>query len=224
VPFYKIASGDITYLSLIEHVAKRGKGVFLSTGGSYVPEIERAVSLIERYDVPFICIMHCIMLYPPPDDAMHLNFIDTLRNRFDHPIGFSDHSLDGEAACMALAKGARVVEKHFTLDRNQEGADHAHAMDPSALKSFVSRIRRCERMLGSLERPVSGSEARERVFARRGIYAARDLRGGVPLNQESVCFLRPNIGIGAEEFDGLKNRRLNTDVTKGTPLSWNMFD
>jgi sialic acid synthase SpsE len=224
VPFYKIASGDITHLELIEHVARQGKGVFLSTGGAYMAEIEKAVSIVEKYDVPFLCIMHCIMLYPPPDEAMHLRFIDTLRDRFDHPIGFSDHSLDGEAACMALAKGVRVIEKHFTLDRNQEGSDHALALDPPGLKRFVLRLRRCEVLLGSRDRPVSGPEARERVFARRGIYAARDLHAGDILNRENICFLRPNIGIGAEDFDGLKNRGLTTDVTKGTPLSRDMFE
>jgi sialic acid synthase SpsE len=204
-------------------VAQTGKGVFLSTGGSRIDEVDRAVCELERSSPAFICILHCIMRYPPPDGALHLNFIDTLKGRFDHPVGFSDHTTGLEAATLALAKGARVIEKHFTLDREQEGADHRNSMDPDGFREMVSLIRRCENMLGDAARPLSEEESRERIFARRGIYAARDLKRGESVELSNVDFLRPNIGIGAEQFDRLKNCELKADVKKGTPLTWSLF-
>jgi sialic acid synthase SpsE len=223
VPFYKIASGDITYVSLLERVASKGKGIFLSTGASRIDEIERAVGILNEHDLPFVCIMHCIMLYPPPDETLHLNFIDTLKKRFNQPIGFSDHSLDTEAALIAVAKGACAVEKHFTLDRTQKGPDHKNSLDPEGFRGFTQRIRRCERMLGDLTRPIGEREGRERVYARRGIYAGEDLKKGEKLTPEKVRFLRPRLGAGAEDLGSLKNRRLDTDVTKGTSLDQSMF-
>jgi sialic acid synthase SpsE len=223
VPFYKIASGDITYFTLLKKVAGKGKGVFLSTGASRIDEIEHAVGILTKQNLPFICIMHCTMLYPPPDGVMHLNFIDTLKSHFKVPVGFSDHSRDMEAALAAVSKGATAVEKHFTLDRTQSGADHGNSLDPEQFKQFTERIRRCEVMLGDPDRPIEEEESRERVYARRGIYAAHDLQAGDTLAEEHVCFLRPRLGVGAEEFDRFKNGVLNTDVSRGTPLDRSMF-
>jgi sialic acid synthase SpsE len=224
VPFFKIASGDITHLNLLKRVATSGKGIFLSTGGSHLDEVERAVRLLEKYSPPFLCIMHCIMLYPPPAETLNLNYLDVLNEHFDHTIGLSDHTTGFEAAVLAIAKGARSIEKHFTLDSNQEGLDHHNSLNPAGLSEFASLIRRCETMLGNRERPMSQKEATERVLARRGIYAARNLRRGEGMSLVDVDFLRPNIGIGAENFGKLKKLRLNTDVTIGNPLLWSMFD
>jgi len=224
VPFYKVASGDITHLLLLERIAQKGKGVFLSTGSSSIEEIERAVRLLERYTLPFICIMHCIMLYPPPDETLHLNFIGTLKKHFNHPVGFSDHTTHTEAAALAVVKGARAIEKHFTLNREQQDADHKNSLDPRCFSELVRVVRRCERMLGNPERPICEEEARERIFARRGAYAARDLKRGEVVSADGIHFLRPNVGIGAEDFARLKNRKLKADVTIGTPLTWSMFD
>ena len=223
VPFYKIASGDITHLPLLEKVAGKGKGVFLSTGASRIDEIEAAVAILDRYNLPFICIMHCIMLYPPPDEDMHLNFIDTLKIRFKLPIGFSDHSPDSDAAIIAVSKGVCAVEKHFTLDRRQDGADHQNSLDPVGFREFVTKIRRCETMLGNANRPIDEKEDRERIYARRGIYAARDLKQGDTLTTEKVRFLRPKLCAGAEDFDQFKNEQLNTDVSRGDALDKSMF-
>jgi sialic acid synthase SpsE len=223
VPFFKIASGDITHLSLLEHVGRRGKGVFLSTGSSRIEEIERAVEILDRYTLPFICIMHCIMLYPPPDDLLHLNFIDTLKGHFKKPIGFSDHSTDAQAAIIAVSKGACALEKHLTLSRDQDGADHQNSLNPDGFRDFVEKIRRCESMLGDGGRPIGEREAGERIFARRGIYAAHDLKKGYRLSAEHVCFLRPCTGIAAEDFVQFKNAELNTDVSRGTALDQSMF-
>ncbi len=223
VPFYKISSGDITYLQLLQKIGKRGKGVFLSTGASRLEEIDNAVRTLEKFNLQFICIMHCIMLYPPPDRALNINFIDTLRSRYNYPIGLSDHTLGFDATLLALGKGIRALEKHFTLDRNQEGLDHRNSFDPDQFGELVKKVRLCEKMLGNRERTITPREKLERVYARRGIYAKRDLNKGERISKEMVDFLRPNTGFGAEEFNRLKNRVLNTDVSKGTPLKGSMF-
>jgi sialic acid synthase SpsE len=224
VSFYKIASGDITYIPLLKKVAEKGKGVFLSTGASKISEIDRAVRLLESYRLPFICIMHCVMLYPPEPENLHLNFIDTLKKHYKHPVGFSDHTRGFEAALVATGKGIRALEKHLTLDRKQDGYDHKNSLEPSELKELVERIRRCELMLGKTTRPLSGREAKERIYARRGIYARESLKKGDVITIDKLAFLRPNTSIGAEEVEFILGRTLAKDVEAGTPLENTMFE
>jgi N,N'-diacetyllegionaminate synthase len=223
VPFYKIASCDITFHTLLERVASKGKGVFLSTGASSLEEIAEALRILRPERLPFVCLLHCVMLYPTPPSALNLSFIDTLVKRFGLPVGFSDHSEGTEAAVVALGKGARAVEKHFTLDKSRIGADHANSLDPNEFAMLVDRIRQCEKMLGPPERVVTEREARERVYARRGIYAARDLEKGERIAVEMLAFLRPNVGIGAEKARDLEGRPLARDVRGGEPIMPSMF-
>jgi len=223
VPFYKIASCDITFHPLLERVASKGKGVFLSTGASTLDEIAEALRVLRPERLPFVCLLHCIMLYPVPPSALNLSFIDTLAKRFGLPVGFSDHSAGTEAAVVALGKGIRAVEKHFTLDKSQSGADHANSLDPGEFARLVDLIRRCEKMLGPPERVITEREAKERVYARRGIYAARNLKKGERIAIERLAFLRPNIGTGAEEVRDLEGKLLVRDVREGEPIEPSMF-
>jgi len=223
VPFYKISSGDITHITLLKAVAEKKKGVFISTGASTMDEIDRAVHLIRSFDPPFICIMHCVMLYPPPDALLNLRFIDMLKRRYDLPVGFSDHTAGTDAAIVCVGKGIAAIEKHFTLDSTQEGADHRNSLDPTEFKIYADRIRIGEKMCGDEKRDVSTLEARERIFARRGVYAAKDILRGEKLSLEKLRFLRPNIGIGAEEIDSLLNRRAAVEIKKGAALDTSML-
>jgi len=223
VPFYKISSGDITHITLLKAVAEKKKGVFISTGASTIDEIDRAVHLIRSFDPPFICIMHCVMLYPPPDNLLNLRFIDMLKRRYDLPVGFSDHTAGTDAAIVCVGKGIAAIEKHFTLDSTQEGADHRNSLDPAEFKIYADRIRTGEKMCGDEKRDVSALEARERIFARRGVYAAKDILRGEKLSLEKLRFLRPNISIGAEEIDSLLNRRAAVEIKKGAALDTSMF-
>jgi sialic acid synthase SpsE len=224
VPFYKIASCDITFQPLLERVASKGKGVFLSTGASSLEEIEHAVRVLRPDRLPFVCLLHCVMLYPPPPSALNLSFIETLARRFGLPVGFSDHSEGTDAALVALGKGIRAIEKHFTLDKSRSGADHANSLDPGELARFVVLVRRCEVMLGPPDRVITEPEARERVFARRGIYAARDLVEGERITLDALAFLRPNVGVGAEKAFELEGKVLTRDVRRGEPIDRAMFD
>jgi N-acetylneuraminate synthase len=222
VPFFKIASCDITNGPLLHKVGLNGKGVFLSTGVSTLEEIDRAVHILEGYDLPFLCIMHCIMMYPTPDEFLNLNFIETLSKRYEHPVGFSDHSMGLDAAVLSVARGARALEKHFTLSRDLEGSDHRNSLTPGLFSRLVNKIRTAEKMLGSSVRVITEKEAGERVYARRGVYAARDLKQGEKLTLENVALLRPNIVVGAEHVDKLLGKKLRMDVAKGTPLEFSM--
>lgn len=223
VPFYKVASGDITNLPLLERIARTGKGVFLSTGASDHQEIERAVRIFRSRRSTFLCIMHCVMLYPPPDDSLHLNFIRTLQERYNLPVGFSDHTLDTDAALLAVAGGIRALEKHFTLDKGQKGGDHARSLDPEEFGRLVARVRRAERMLGKPEKEITPREAEERVYARRGIYAARDLKCGRTMTAQDIALLRPNTHLGAERVQEVLGTALVRDVPRGTPLEESML-
>jgi N,N'-diacetyllegionaminate synthase len=223
VPFYKIASCDITFHPLLERVASKGKGVFLSTGASTLDEIAEALRVLRPETLPFVCLLHCVMLYPAPHADLNLSFIDTLGDRFGLPVGFSDHSEGTDAALVALGKGIRVIEKHFTLDKSQSGADHAYSLDPGEFGRLVLLVRRCEEMLGPPDRFITEKEAKERIFARRGLYAARDLKKGERMTLDGFAFLRPNVGIGAEKARELEGKVLMRDVRRGEPIGLSMF-
>ncbi len=222
VPFYKIASCDITFSPLIKKTASKGKGIFISTGASSIREIDKAVELIQLYNPPFICIMHCIMLYPAPLADLNLNNICTLSERYGPLVGFSDHSTGIDASLSAIGKGVKAIEKHFTLNKKQEGSDHKNSLSPVEFKELVDKIRIYEKIAGEYEKIVSDKEFNERTYARRGIYAAKNLRRGEILTEEKLVFLRPNVTIGVENLEDLINKELVVDVMKSTPIDFQM--
>ncbi len=224
VPFYKIASCDITFSYLLKKVGSKRKGVFLSTGASYLKEIDRAVKTLSAFSLPFICIMHCIAIYPAPHDTLNLRFIETLKNRYSLPVGFSDHSKGIDAAIFAAGAGAVAIEKHFTLDKTQEGADHKNSLNPDEFKCLVEKIRLFEKTIGSARKTITPREAAERVYARRGIYSKQALKKGTRLTYDNICFLRPNVSLGAECIDDIIGRKLTMDVPKKHPIDLSMID
>lgn len=223
VPFFKVSSGDITFIPLLEKIGEKKKGVFISTGASYIEEIDRAVRLLQGFDLPFICVMHCIMVYPAPLERLNLNFIDKLKMRYDIPVGFSDHSPGTDAAAVAVGKGVQAIEKHFTLDKRQEGADHGNSLDPKEFAKLVHRVRRAETMLGPTEREIQEKEKPERIYARRGVYTSVHIKKGEEITSNKISFLRPNISIGAERIVDIIGKKVNRDIEPGTPLDLKMF-
>lgn len=224
VPFYKIASCDITFSYLLKKVGSKRKGVFLSTGASSVQEIDRAVKTLRSFSLPFLCIMHCIVIYPAPLDTLNLRFIETLKNRYQLPVGFSDHSKGIDAAVFAAGAGAVAIEKHFTLDKTQEGADHKNSLNPDEFTCLVEKIRLFEKTMGSVRKTITPREAAERVYARRGIYSKQALKKGTMLTYDNICFLRPNVSLGAERIDDILGKRLTVDVPKQHPIDLSMID
>ena len=224
VPYYKVASGDISFLPLLEKIGEKKKGVFISTGASFLNEIDRAVNILDKYGVPWICIMHCIMLYPAPENKLNLGFIKTLRKRYSTKIiGFSDHSKGIEVPRIAVALGARVIEKHFTIDNSLESADHKTSLNPDDFRSMVESIRQTEAAINGENRIITEEERKERVYARRGIYAKRFIRRGQIIKMKDITFLRPNTGIGADETDKVIGRKAKIDIYAGSPIDYSFI-
>ncbi len=221
VPFYKVASGDITFKSLLKKIGEKNKGIFISTGASNIEEIDRAIKTLESYNPPWICIMHCIMLYPTPYELLNLGFITTLIQRYKkYYVGFSDHSTGIEAPSIAVSLGARVIEKHFTTDKRLQGADHKNSLNPDEFKMMVNLIRKTEEMINGQKRKFTEKEEKERIYARRSIYAKRFIKQGEIISENDLIFLRPNIGIGAEEVDKIVGKKAKTDIYNGSLINY----
>lgn len=165
VPLMKIASFDIVNKVLLEAVAKTGIPTIMSRGMASEEEIDTAVKIFEKHGTE-LAILHCISAYPAPKDSANLNAIQTLLNKYSCPIGYSDHTLGPEACVYAVALGARIIEKHFTLDKNQQGADHSMSADGADLKILCEKIRECESMLGSGELKSLPAEEGIRIYRR----------------------------------------------------------
>jgi len=188
---YKVASYELTHIPLLEHIAKKNKPIILSTGMANRLEIKEAIRSIHKAGNKQIIILHCISQYPTKSEDVNLNSLLTLQNDFNCPIGFSDHTKTIYASIGAVALGAKVIEKHFTLDRSLPGSDHYYALEPNGLKQMVIAIREVEKMLGSGEIRPATSEIQERGW-RRTIYAICDIPKGAIIIRDMVAILRPS--------------------------------
>jgi len=221
VPGFKIASMDVNYLSLLEYIASKGKPVILSTGMATLGEIERALSVLRNGGAGPIALFHCISIYPPPSyEIINLRNITTLQQAFDVPVGFSDHTLGVAIPLTAIALGACIIEKHFTLNKNMEGWDHAISADPSELEIIVREGRNISAALGSTARTVSEAEIEKRQALRRRIVIKRDMRKGERLLLEDLDFKRPGTGIRPDEIAYVVGRSLARDVMAEEELEW----
>ncbi|AAB99068.1 TPA: N-acetylneuraminate synthase [Methanocaldococcus jannaschii] len=220
VPAFKIASGDLTFYPLLEKVAKTGKPVILSTGMSDIGEIWEAVKVLENNGCRDIILLHCISSYPTPYEDVNLNAIKTLKSIFNIPVGYSDHTLGILAPVVSVALGADVIEKHFTLDKNMEGPDHALSADPEEFKEMVNNIRLVEKMLGSGEKIPMPSERDVIVEARRSIVAKRNIKKGEYLSVDNISFKRPGRGIETKYLSIILNRKIKNDKEEDDIIYW----
>lgn len=208
VPAFKIASYELTHTPLLEHVARLRKPVILSTGGADVREIDRAVAALRR--VP-TCLLQCTAKYPAPPEAMGLRAIPWLARRYRVPVGLSDHSRDCRTAPVAaVALGAALLEKHFTLSRRLRGPDHSYAVEPGELRETVRAVREAEAMLGAAGKAPHAAEAELREY-RRGVFTTAPVPAGAAFSRENVAVLRRagrrETDLGPEHFGELLRRR-----------------
>ena len=217
VPAFKIASGDLTNLALIRHVAKKGKPVIMSTGMATVDEIRLAAREVPEAR---LVLLHCVSAYPAPMEEANLRAIPFLKTAFPGVlIGYSDHTI-GTLACLgAVALGAVVIEKHFTTDKGEPIGDHKLSADFEDLKGLVRDIRALEAALGTPSKEVGASESRLRPAMRRGLAAARDLPTGTRIEPQMLVPLRPLRGIPAEQIDQVVGKALRRDVAEGEFLT-----
>jgi sialic acid synthase SpsE len=212
-PFVKIASMESNNYPFLRYIAKKGAPIVLSTGMSTIDEIKQAVEVIEDAGNSQICLLHCISIYPPELNTIHLNNIIGLREQFnDYPIGFSDHSIGSEIANAATALGAALIEKHLTLDHKKIGMDNQMAMEPEDLKNLVHLCRNVHEALGCKERILMDAEIEQKKKMRRSIVAARDLKSGQIINAEDLDAKRPGTGISPDRIDSMIGKTATRDI------------
>ena len=225
VPAFKISSSDITNRPFVEHIARSGKPIILSTGASYIYEIEETVSWIEPYGVP-LALLHCILNYPTADSDANLGMILHLRKKFpDHLIGYSDHTLPGEMKILEIATilGAVILEKHFTFDKTLPGNDHYHAMDKADLKQYRERMSRIAKIVGGAKKKPLPSEASARENARRSLVARRFIAKGKKISTGDLTWKRPAFGICPKHIDRVIGQVANCNIQADAIIYWPML-
>ncbi len=203
--YYKIPSGEITNLPYLRKIASKHRPVILSTGMCEVEEVEAALQVLEQGGVKRsdIIVLHCNTEYPTPMADVNLRAMDDLRRSLGVEVGYSDHTKGIEVPIAAVALGATVIEKHFTLDKTMEGPDHKASLEPDELKAMVDAIRNIEQALGDGHKHVSPSERKNMDIARKSIVAARDIRKGEVLTEDNITTKRPGNGISPMRWDSV---------------------
>lgn len=192
---WKIPSGEITNLPFLIKVAQLNQPVILSTGMSTMSEVKSAVSILQAYGAAEITALHCTTEYPAPYEDVNLNAMKTLEQELNLPVGYSDHTSGIEVSIAAVALGATIIEKHFTLDRNMQGPDHKASLEPDELKKMIRCIRHIERAMGKGHKEPMGSEKKNIEIARKSIVAKKDIVKGEVLTEETITVKRPGNGI-----------------------------
>jgi len=223
VPAFKVGSGEITNHPFLDYVARKGRPVILSTGMSFVSEVDEAVRVLFGAGNEQVVLLHCVSNYPADPADANLRAMLTMREAFRVPVGFSDHTLGADIAIAAVALGACVLEKHLTLDRNLEGPDHRASMEVDEFASMVKSVRIVERALGHGRKEPVASELEIARVARRSLVAASDLRAGTRLTSEMVDLRRPGTGLPPAMLPYVVGRTLRVDVRAGDLLRLELF-
>lgn len=214
---FKIPSGEITNLPYLRHIGKLGKKVILSTGMADIGEIEDALDVLINSGTKKenITVLHANTMYPTPMEDVNLKAMVTIGNTFDIAFGYSDHTLGIEVDIAAVAMGANVIEKHFTLDKTMEGPDHKASLEPDELKTMVSAIRNIELALGSSIKKPSKSEIPNMSVARKSIVAKTEIKKGDKLSEDNIAIKRPGNGISPMRWDEYMGKIANKDYVEG---------
>ncbi len=213
--FFKIPSGEITNLPYLRHIGQLGKTVILSTGMASLGEIEAAIDALEKAGTPRanLTVLHCTTEYPTPMDEVNLYAMQSIQKAFGVAVGYSDHTPGIEVAIAAVAMGATVIEKHFTLDRNLPGPDHQASLEPQELKSMVTAIRNIEVALGDGIKRLTPSEARNKSVARKSLVASQVIKAGDIFTAENITTKRPGTGISPMYWDDVLGKKAQRDFS-----------
>ena len=217
---FKVPSGEITNLPYLVHLGAKGKPVLLSTGMAWLGEVEAAVRTLQDAGVRELTLLHCVTEYPAPPEQINLRAMATLAAAFGLPVGYSDHTAGIEIAVAAVALGAAVIEKHFTLDTNLPGPDHRASLDPAAFTAMVSAIRSVELALGDGRKRPAACELPNLVVVRKSLVATRELRAGERLERGDVAVKRPGSGIVPGELERVLGRRAARDIAADQVIGW----
>jgi pseudaminic acid synthase len=223
VPCYKIASFEIVDIPLIRRVAKTGKPLILSTGLASREEIAEAVTEARTHGAKEIVLLKCTSAYPAPLEEMNLRAIAVLADTFDVPVGLSDHTLGFTIPVAAVALGACLIEKHFTLSRKEAGPDSSFSLEPAEFKAMVDAVRATEKALGQPDYSVGEKEMASRCF-RRSLFVIQDMIAGEVFSENNVRSIRPGSGLLPRYFDIVLGSRATRGIRRGTPLSWELVE
>ncbi|MEM7586229.1 MAG: pseudaminic acid synthase [Acidobacteriota bacterium] len=224
VPAHKIASFELVDLPLIQKAAATGKPLIMSTGMATLGEIEEAVAAVHRVaGKGRLALLKCTSAYPAPPESMNLRCIEHLSQSFDVPVGLSDHTLGISVPVAAVALGASIVEKHFTLSRSDSGPDSAFSLEPDEFKEMVDAVRTAEKALGVIRYGTGKRESASRSF-RRSLFAVEDIPAGQRLTERTVRSIRPGDGLPPKHLPEVLERRAAVDISRGTPLAWHHLE
>jgi N,N'-diacetyllegionaminate synthase len=212
IPLFKIPSGEINSIDMINYIAKKKKRVLLSTGMASFKEIKNTINKLKKHGNKDITIMHCVSSYPAEKRYLNLNVIDTIKEKFDQEVGYSDHSLGDEASLAAVAKGAKIIEKHVTISRKFNGPDHKSSMTILELKNLVKKIRILELILGSRRKNFSKDEKNVQKVARKSLVSARELKKNTIIKKSDILFKRPGTGISPNDFNKIIGKKIKRTI------------
>ena len=219
VPAYKVASFEVVDIPLIEYIASKRKPIIMSTGMATLEEIGEAVQATKVAGANQLALLKCTSAYPAPLEAMNLRAIPYLAKKFGVPVGLSDHTQEAMVPSAAVALGACIVEKHFTLSRNIPGPDSAFSLEPAEFKVMVAAVRAVEKALGEVYYGISETEEKSRVF-RRSLFVVKEMKAGETFTEANVRSIRPGYGLASKYLKDVLGRRASQNIARGTPLNW----
>jgi|TARA_B110000438_G_scaffold301894_1_gene357995 sialic acid synthase SpsE len=223
VSCFKISSGDLTHLPLIKYASSKNKPILLSTGMGSINEIKESIKEVLKTNNQKIGLFHSISSYPTPYNQTNMLAMQTMMEKFVFPIGYSDNGSDMIVPEVAISLGAKLLEKHFTLDKKMKGPDHKLSASPIQMKELVQRVRQIEEIIGDGQKKPQKCEMEGLIAIRRGIITKKDLKKGETITANSIKIARPAKGIEPKFFDKLIGRKILKNIPNNTPLKWNQI-
>ena len=223
MPIYKIGSSEINNFEFLHYISKTNKPIILSTGMCVLSEVEAAINVIKNSSNSPIYILHCVSQYPSPIDQVNLNSMLTMKKAFRLPVGYSDHTIGSEAVIAAVALGAKIIEKHFTIDKSLQGPDHKVSMDLSEMKSMILSIRAVESCLGDGIKKPADCEINNVMLLRRSLVFAKNFQKGHVIEYSDMLIKRPGNGLEPKYKGEITGSILSEDVVEDEPINWSHF-
>ena len=224
IEFYKIASFELVHIPLISYAAQTQKPIILSTGMATLDDISDGVKAITKTGNNNYALLHCGIEYPPRMEDIHLAAMDKMREVFSCPVGYSDHSLGLTVPIAAVARGAKIIEKHFTLDKTLEGPDHKFALSPKELKDMVKAIRETELAIGKSDKMPVQAELIYLKRGRRSLFAKCEIKKGEVITKDMISILRPALGIMPKYIDEIIGKKAKNTIPKNEPIVWELIE
>ena len=223
VPCYKIASFEITDIPLIEYVSSKGKPVIISTGIATLSDIKEAIDACKRMGNDKIILLKCTSAYPAPYEEINLKTIPDMAKRFKCLVGLSDHTLGISAPIAAIALGAKIIEKHFILDRNFGGPDAAFSLEPEEFRQMVKSVREVEKALGEVSYRLTKKMRKSKEFS-RSLFVVKDIKKGENFTEDNIKSIRPGYGLHPRYLNNILGKKAKINIKKGTPLSIKLIE